>query len=305
MAGLGAARAALLRSAFMAASGDIRRRLGRAAGWALAVALLAAAVAAAWREVDPTVLLRAEPWPLAVLLAAVAVNLWLTAMLFWVVTRSFDARPTVGIGRMTALIAASHLLNYLPLVRAGLVGRAAYLKARHALPLRQSVVILGVILALAVVVFAAAAAVLLAMSRTPAPARWAALLGLWLVLAALTGAVSRRLLRRPVRWPWAWVPLRAADLFVAALRMWVAFAVMDVPVAYTEAVIIAAGGLLVRLVGLTPNGLGLSEWVVAALAAALTPVATAAGAAAALLDRAAEVLVTGVAGLAGLWWLRG
>lgn len=290
----------------MGHAGNGWRRAKHAAAWALGLGLLAAAVVVAVRGVeDWTVLARADPGQLALLLVAVGANLVLTAALFWVVTRSFDAEPTVSPGRMTALIAASHLLNYLPLIRAGLVGRAAYLRVHHALPVAQSVVILGVILVLAVVVFAVAAGVLVGWPREAVAARWAALIGLWLALALVTGPLSRRLLRRPVVWGWTWVPLRGADLLVGALRMWVAFAVMGLPIGYAEAVVIAAGGFLVRLVGLTPNGLGLSEWVVASLAAALTPAATAAGAAAALLDRAAEVLVTGIAGLAGLWWLRG
>jgi uncharacterized membrane protein YbhN (UPF0104 family) len=90
---------------------------------------------------------------------------------------------------------------------------------------------------------------------------------------------------------WAWLPLRVADLIVGSFRLWLCFRIAGHPLAFDQVVVAAAAGILVSLLGVTPNGLGLREWVVAALAAVLAPVSSAAGLLAALLDRAAEILV--------------
>lgn len=280
------------------------RRIWRGATLAAGVALLvAAAVYAAW-GIDWTVLRQADPWQAAALAGLVALNLALTGLLFWSITRSFDAVPPVGPGRMVALICASALLNYLPLLRPGLVGRAAYLKVKHNLPVRQSVLILAVVLALAVVVLPVSALVLVAVPANTAGVRWWALVVSWVVLSAATGPVARQLLRRQVAQPWQWVPLRAADMLVSAARLWLAFNIVGAPIGYAEAVVAGAASLLVRIVGLTPNGLGLSEWVVAVITPLVAPVSTAAGAAAALVDRVVELLVVLVAGAVGTVGLR-
>jgi len=134
--------------------------------------------------------------------------------------------------------------------------------------------------------------------------RWGAALAAVLVLTVLTRPLGGRLLGRVVpTWGW-WAPLRTVDLAVSAGRLWLAFEVMGAPIGYGDAVVAASASLLVKLAGLTPNGLGLSEWAVAALSSALAPVSTATGAAAALLDRAAEAVVLIVAGSISAWWLR-
>ncbi|MEX0655040.1 MAG: lysylphosphatidylglycerol synthase domain-containing protein, partial [Phycisphaeraceae bacterium] len=271
--------------------------VARTFGLLLGMALLAAAVVYALWGVDWTVLAAAEPSGFVLLAAAVLANLVLTGLLFWAITLSFDASPPVGPGRMVGLVCVSSLLNYLPLPRAGLVGRSAYLKWRHGLPLRQSVVIMAVVLALAVAVFGVTAAMLLAFDDT---AGWIAMAAALLALTLATGPVARRLLRRPVRWGWLWAPLRTLDLLATAARLWLAFALLGQPIDFEQAVLIGAASLLVKLAGLTPNGLGLSEWLVAALTPVLAPVETATAAAAAVLDRAAEVLVVLVAGGVGL-----
>jgi uncharacterized membrane protein YbhN (UPF0104 family) len=98
--------------------------------------------------------------------------------------------------------------------------------------------------------------------------------------------------------------LRVADALVHGVRLWLAFAIVGSPVGYRVALLAACGSLLVKLVSPTPNGLGVAEWAVAGLAAAVSPLETAVGAAAALLDRAAEALVLVGVGLPGVWVLR-
>ncbi|MEM6458111.1 MAG: lysylphosphatidylglycerol synthase domain-containing protein [Planctomycetota bacterium] len=287
---------------------DAERRLLKAfrtAGWVLGLGLLAGAVVFAAVGVAGSgleVAVNESPGALSAVVGLVGVNLLLTAALFWAVTRGFDAEPPVPYGRMLALTAASGLLNYVPAVRAGLWGRAAYLRRFHGLAVRQSVLSLGVVLGLAVVVVGGVGSVLL----VGGPARWW-LAAAWVGLATMTaGPVAERVLRRPMgaAWPWAWAGLRALDLAAAAGRLWLAMRVVGAEVGFGDAVVLASASLLVKLVGLTPNGLGLSEWVVAALGAAVAPVEAATAAAAALLDRAAEAVVLVGGGTAGLWTLR-
>src|SRR5436853_13065 len=112
--------------------------MARRIGIVLGLLLIAVAIAVALRGVDWSALRHASPWQLAALLVLMLLNIALTAALNWLVTRSFDARPPVSLSRMTLLIGASGLLNYL--WNAGTLSRAAYLRARHGLPLRQSAV---------------------------------------------------------------------------------------------------------------------------------------------------------------------
>lgn len=239
-------------------------------------------------------LARANPWLVVALAGAVVAQLVLTGLLFWAVTLSFDARPAVSAGRMIQIISASSLLNYLPL-EAGLIGRAAYLKWRHALPLRQSVLILLVVIALSTVVPGVAVAIALMSPAGLAPTLGVAAL---LALCALTPPVGRMLLQRPIRMGLAWAPLRAAELLVGALRLWLAFVIVGQPTGYTQVLIAAAAGFFISLLSPTPNGLGLREWAIAGLSTLMSPQAGPAAALASLVDRAIEA---GVFVVAGLW----
>ena len=275
--------------------------LGRIVALLLGAALLFAAAALAWEHVDLAPLADAPPWIGGALGAAVAGNLLLTGALFWAITRRFDARPPVPLGKMIALICTSAMLNYLPMVRAGLVGRAAFLKVRHNLPIGQSVIILLIVLGLAGVILPAIAAVALLVDE---PYRYPAMIAVITALAVAAPSIATRLLGRPADNAWLWVLLRSADLLVAAARLHLAFAIVGHPIEYHQAMAAAAASLAVKLVGLTPNGLGLSEWTVAALTPLLTPMESAVGAAAALVDRAVDALVVLVTGLASLNFLR-
>jgi len=285
----------------MGESKQPKKKMRRVLGAAFGALLLGFAVAYAVQGVDVAALRSTPAWAIAALGGLVVANLLLTAGLFWAVTRSFDAQPAVSLRRMTALIAVSGLLNYLPVVRAGLWGRAAFLKQHHALAVRQSVVILGVVLGLAVVVLGGVSGALL---LAPAERQW---LVVGLVVGALAAAapvVGKLFLGRGVAGAWVWVLLRGLDLAAAAGRLWLGFWIVGHTVPAGDAVLLASASLLGKLSGVTPNGLGLSEWVVAVLAAALTPIETATAAAAALVDRTIEVIVTLTAGTLGLASLR-
>ena len=118
------------------------RLLLRATWFSVGLILVAAAITVALRQVDWSLISKAGIWQLAALASAAAGNLLLSGLLFWTITRSFNAQPPVSFGKMLKLMCAAALVNYLPL-RPGLVGRAAYLKLHHRLPLRKSVAIGG------------------------------------------------------------------------------------------------------------------------------------------------------------------
>ncbi len=291
-----------------------RRAWVKAAGWVLGLALTGAAVWFALRGVDAglpaSVGWRTPAW-MALLVAG---NLAVTTVLFWSVTRVFPVRRTVGLRLMGALIAASALLNYLPAVRAGLVGRSAYLKRNHGLAWKHSAIVLLVVLVLSVVVSAVVAGPVVVghvvrPDANDAPADvwvWAAV-GVLLLLAAGVNVWATRWLpsggARARGWSWAWIPMRASDLALGGGRLWLAFAALGSPIGYGEAVVMSAASLLIRLIGLTPNGLGLSEWAVVLLSGLLSPVEQSVSAVAALLDRAVEVAVVVVTGLPAVVWL--
>ncbi|BAM04758.1 hypothetical protein [Phycisphaera mikurensis] len=274
----------------------------RLAGWLLAAVLFAAA--AGWaagplveaaRSVGPR-----DALPLAGTALAVAAALVLAAELLGLAMHLFPHDPPVSRGLMLRLVAVSALLNFLPLPRAGVWGRAAYLKARHGLSLRASLLSLSLVLTVSLAVFAVAAGSLL-MVRGDDLVRIAVAAagvgGLSIACAALPRIHAR------VRVPggarlWAWPLLRGGDLALGATRLVLACGVVGVPLGFADALLLATGGLLGRLVGLTPNGLGISEAAVAGLAAALTPLDGGAVAAAAIVDRGVEALVVAAAAAA-------
>lgn len=258
----------------------------------IGVALVIAAVVYAILKVDLSSLENAQPWHVLVLLAAVSLNLVLTSALWWALTLSFDAKPKVGFKKMFSLVCASGLLNYLPL-RPGLLGRTAYLKMRHKLPIKQSITIVITMVGLSALVLGGATVIIRYVPDELMAGISAISTFVGLIVIPLA---ARGILRRKLKHAWAWIPLRLMDLAVTTLRMWVAFRVVGYEIGWIESVLVAAGGTIVALAGITPNGLGLREWAVAGLASAVTSVALAA----ALVDRAIETVVVAVSGLLAL-----
>lgn len=282
---------------------QVWRRVARWLALAAGLALLAGASALATTSVDWSSIRNAPWWASPAMALAVLANLVLTAALFWAITRSFDARPPVGHRRMLQLICASGLLNYLPL-RPGLLGRAAYLKLHHGLPIRQSVLILIVTLAVGGLVLATTAVVVLASSAAWRPAASVAVLIALVLAAPLTGPVARRLLRRPTVMAWTWVPLKVADMLVGGVKLWLALAVVGQTVSLEQALAVRAAGSIIDMIGVTPNGIGLREWVIGAVAAVTGLVEGPVAIAASLFERAVEALVVLIAGLVAIARLR-
>jgi hypothetical protein len=255
------------------------RRIGTAAGIVLAAA---AAVAVLRNQAIRESLARAAERPdwtaLAALAAACALTQVLTSAVFWILMRRHGA---VAFGEMNALVAASTLGNYVPM-QAGSVGRLAYHRAVHGIPVRTGLV--AILQAMAATAMAACMVGAAALLARGAGAPWwvaAVVPVLWLPLAAAA----------PWR-PFALVmALRSAEVLAWALHAWAAFRLSGWPVTPDTAVgaaLVASAANLVPFVG---NGLGIREWAVALAAPVLGGYERDAGLAAELAGRAVDVMV--------------
>lgn len=257
------------------------------------------AIIFAIKRTDFSVLAGASIFELIGLAVGIGVNLFLTGLLFWAVTLPFDAKPAVGLGKMVQLILSSSVLNYLPL-RAGLLGRAAYLKAKHDLPIKQSGMILLIILALGAVVLGSIG---LGVVVCPVTMQTQVIMLVSLCLIVICPLIVKPLIQKLTRRSigramiLSWVLIRMIDLFVVGGRTWFAFTIAGCPISYAQATALGAVGMLVSLLGLTPNGLGLREWALVGMTLLISQYDAAAGITAALVDRAMEVLVVCIMGL--------
>lgn len=295
------------------------RRLARVAAYGLGLALFAAAVVAVARHDVALDRLRhaAADAPASLLIALPLLHLasWgVTTALFLVLSVRFAPVPSRD---MAALIGSAWLLNYLPM-RPGMMGRAAYHKLVHGIPLRATLRVLleamaatalaAITLALAVRAGSVPALPIAETSAALAPtptaplelAPWGWALALAPPLLALAAAmIVRRAAPQRVLWRYAAAfALRYADMALWAARYWIVFQLAGEPVSPARAALITAAAQVAMIV---PIALGLREWVVA-FTAASAPV----GLVADLLHRASELLVaTPVGLLCGLWlWRR-
>lgn len=283
-------------------SGGNLRILARTAGLVIGMGLVAWAVVVAAGAIDWLMLAQVPPHFFAVLVLAVWGNLLISSYLWHLVTRGFEANPLIGLVNMVGLIQASALLNYLPF-RPGLFGRAAYLKLVHQLPLRHSALCFLIICTMGLIVSTAALGLwLITRLWLPmGPGVYAgALVVVVVALSFLVRGVAQRVSPRAVDKPWLWLPVRTADLFVTAARLWLAFEIIGHPIGPVEALGLAAADRLAALISITPGGLGVREWVIALVAPAAAPIALSA----ALIDRAAEAIVVAVVGAVSLLLLR-
>lgn len=283
------------------------RQWRRRFGYLLGAVLLGACIVAAGRGGDFSAL--AGNWPLGLGLGGlVVINIALTGLVFTCLTRPFEqpGRP-VGIIEMQALIAASTLANYLPL-RPGLFGRATYLKLRHGIALTDSLRILVAAIVISLVVYALCLLGVVLMGERAA----GALGGVLVIIAVGAGLMwSVQLVSATGRVRYAGVAalVRCVDTLVVIGRVMLAFAIIGRPISLAEATVLATSGMFITLLGITPNGLGLREWLYGLIAGAGlfggdVGAGLELGLAAALVDRAAEAAAAIALGTVSLWWLR-
>jgi len=274
------------------------RVVGTIVGVALVVAALVVAVTRTpFDEVVSTLLRpdRSAVTLLAMLALATIGGIFCSAEVLLRLTRRFGS---VGRREMFALVAASTLLNYLPL-RPGLVGRVAWHRVVNGIPtiaVARTVIEASVI---TVVVGGALVAGLLLSMPLAFGAASTLFASLALPLAVAIGCACTGALRIYA------IPafMRLLELMLWAVRVHAAFALVgvDLSVAATLGLTAAAAGAsMIPLVG---NGLGVREWTIGALAPVLASVDLARGVSADLLSRAIEVTVIVPIGLVALAWL--
>lgn len=273
---------------------DRMRRLSHAAGVLAGVALVAGAIMYMTR--DPNLIdrgLRAlrspSPLVLAGLVAAILLNLVISGLIFSILMRRFGR---VGLLEMQGLIAASTLVNYLPL-RPGLVGRAAYHRLVNDVPVRHTAYAVVAAMTLSIV----AACMTLA---SIGMARWTGLsasvpLGLFAVLALLSAVPSS------TRSACVAMTLRLADVFIWSIRYILAFGLVGREIDVDTALALACVSTVASMVPLLSNGLGLREWAVGYVAPLMVVgIASPEAMLADLAHRAIEVIVTIIVGVTGL-----
>jgi len=290
----------------------------QALGFAVAIALLGGSIFYAVRDGNFQPLAEADPlWVAALLVVTLISAVGVNGVLFWLVHSPFaDVDRPLHLREMLLIIAASALLNYTP-VKAGLIGRAAYVKHRHGIGYAATVLIhLMIAGALAASMLGMLGATL---ARPEIDGGW------WLAIAvsvpgfALIGAVMvQRALPRRVAdaepgldpaalrhsFGWSvghlsiWIVIGHGLLLITAVRWWLVCRIMNQPVPVDDALLMSVTHSISSI--LPANGLGMREWLIGALFGGDVP---ADFVAISLIDRAAEALAVIPSGLAGLWWL--
>ena len=271
------------------------RRLYRRIGTVVGAALLVAAIVGVVRNEAIGASLQAAwhspHWDaLALLVGAVLATQVLTSATFALLMRR---HARIGFGEMNALVAASTLANYVPM-QAGSIGRLAYHRTVHGVPVRATLVaILQAMAATAVATCAVGAAALLG---TAANAPWwapALVAVLWLPLAIEPAWRTFALV----------MVVRTLEVLAWAVHAWAAFRLSGWDIAPQTAIgaaLVASAANLVPFIG---NGLGIREWAVALAAPVLGGYERDAGLAAELTGRAVDVAVAVPLGLISFAWL--
>jgi hypothetical protein len=272
-----------------------QRKLLRRIGTVASVLLVAGAVVAIARNqaiLDSLSRAFASPrWDaLAVLAATVLAQQVLTATVFWMLMRRHGP---VGWGEMNALIASSTLANYVPL-QAGSIGRLAYHKVVHGIPVKTSLVVILVAMGLVAVSLVALVVVGLWVSRAGASWWWVAVTPLaWVPL--LAGPATRVV--------GACLVLRTVELLVIAVQSWAAFRLSGWEIEPMTAVGVAVVAAVANLTPFIGNGLGVREWAVGLAAPLLGGYETDAGLAAQLTGRAVDAVMAIALGGPALAWI--
>jgi hypothetical protein len=272
-----------------------QRKLLRRIGTVASVLLVAGAVVAIARNqaiLDSLSRAFASPrWDaLAVLAATVLAQQVLTATVFWMLMRRHGL---VGWGEMNALIASSTLANYVPL-QAGSIGRLAYHKVVHGIPVKTSLVVSLVAMGLVAVSLVALVVVGLWVSRAGASWWWVAVTPLaWVPL--LAGPATRVV--------GACLVLRTVELLVIAVQSWAAFRLSGWEIEPMTAVGVAVVAAVANLTPFIGNGLGVREWAVGLAAPLLGGYETDAGLAAQLTGRAVDAVMAIALGGPALAWI--
>lgn len=284
-------------------TGRVRRAVvGTVVGAVLLVAAIWTASAQEHALTDGLRAMRAAPWWLVGMTIGLPVmNLMVVSVAFWLLN---NRHGSVRLDEMGALIASAWLLNYLPL-RPGMFGRIAYHKKYNGIGVKASARVLAETIAMSGIAMGGLGAIVLGlnwMGSRGGPVWWA------VVLAPIVAGVVlwRAGPDRASRIYAGAMAMKYADICLWALRYWAVFALIGRDIGAREAVAVAIVSQIALLVPLAGNGLGLREWAVGLLAAALPAwyavgddSGAGTGLTADLANRAAEILVAIPLGLLG------
>ncbi len=284
----------------------VGRKMRAVVGSVVGAALLVAAVWTASAQEDALLdglrAMRAAPWWLVGLTIAFPIgNLIVVSIAFWLLN---SRHGSVRLDEMGALIASAWLLNYLPL-RPGMFGRIAYHKKYNGIGVKASARVLAesiVLTGVAIAVLGTAIIVLEWLGSKGGPVWWAVV-----VAPAIFGLAGWRACpTRASRIYAGAAAMKYADIGLWSLRYWAVFSLIGGDLGAREAVAVAIVSQLALLIPLAGNGLGLREWAVGLLAAALPTwysggedSGTGFGLTADLVNRASEILVAVPLGLLG------
>lgn len=274
--------------------GRRRRILASLLGFA---ALAAAIGALAWnREAlagSLEALKAASPGTALALAAGSLAQLATSGLVFWWLYR---LRVAVPLRDMAALVAAANAANFLPL-RPGLVGRVAFLRIRHGVPLAVSVRVTFEAAALTALVTLFLVLFLAFGTRTGLPGAAGLAAGAACALLALNVPVFR---------PYAIASVgRLVEVALLSWRYALAFSLIGCEIDADAAIAFACIASAASMIPLVPNGMGVREWAVGLLAPVIAGHTLEQGIAAELVNRAAELAVTVPAGgLAAAWLAR-
>jgi uncharacterized membrane protein YbhN (UPF0104 family) len=240
----------------------------------------------AWRALQA-----APPWTVVALLGSLLASVLLSGIVFWLLTNRFGRVP---FGDMQALIAATALLNYLPL-RPGLVGRVVYHRTHHGIRAQDSLRTIVEAMALSIVALGLLVPGLLIAHALTAPLWMAVIAPLLPCCAGLVWRGQRSLLLA--------YATRVVETILTAVRYHLLFALLGSPVPWHVSGSLACVSMIATMVPFVSNGLGLREWAIACLAPLLAGASLERGLAVELLHRTTEILVIAPTGLMGLFWL--
>jgi hypothetical protein len=262
-----------------------------------------------------------DPWLIAGLAFTVFLStIFFPGLLFWLVTRPFVTTRQLDLFTMQGLIAGSALLNYTP-VKAGLIGRVAYLKHFHGVGLRAAIVTHAMVVSIFLVT--CTVAFFLTAWRPEFGLLWGvSIFGSFSVLTIVGAPLLGLLIPANVAADPRIRDSRFAQMIFLALcfamqilalvattvRWWLVFLIMDKPMSLADSWL-AALVHMVTVMGGPANGLGFREWVIGfavqrGFFGMQTDLDLGAGVAASLVDRGVEVVVLVPLGLLGLILLR-
>lgn len=253
-------------------------------------------------------LAKASWWQYAALLGCTLISAIANGGIFWAIIRPI---APVKWWDVQCVNAAVNLLNYAP-IRLGVLTRIAHHRRIDHLPYS---ILLGWYAALAGLMFMTLGCVLAAtLARPQVDAWWLAILAGLLIMgcAASVYVGSHRLLAG--RWQGASkmiavpravalaVVLRLVDMAAYGGRLYLAIAILGVPVSPRDAVYLT---IISMVSTLAPIGsVGFREFAIAKIGPMLTDASLSSHIdAAVLLDRASEVVVFIPLGMAALWWM--